>query len=355
MSKHHTVAIIGAGIAGLSCATALQNAGYKVTIFEKSRGVSGRVSTRVRENWQCDQGAQYFTARDPLFNVEIQRWLAANVAQLWEPELKVFDGITFSPKLNDNESNNLRYVGYPRNHSPAKWLAESLNVVTETTITNIDKSANQWQLTSKEYGVNPETFDCVILSIPAPQAAIVLKDSGSRLASLSGAVLMRPCFALMVHFKQRINCQFDALFINSGLLSWAARDSSKPGRVKQSSNETDTWLLHASSHWSAANVDVSKELVSQLMLAEFMRILECDSNLAASELSEVRPDEYDLHRWLYADCERYLTDVYQFDAAYNIGLCGDWLNGGKVQGAWLSGYKLAQALIDNHGDIELKC
>lgn len=349
MSKHHTVAIIGAGIAGLSCATALKNAIYNVTIFEKSRGVSGRVSTLVRESWQCDQGAQYITARDPLFNAEIQRWLATNVVQLWQPELKVFDGKTFSPKLNENESNNLRYVGYPRNHSPAKWLAESLNVVTETTVTSIEKTSTQWQLTSKEHGVNPETFDYVILSIPAPQAAAVLKESGSTLASLSGAVLMRPCFALMVHFKQRIHCQFDGLFINSGILSWAARDSSKPGRLKQSSNETETWVLHATSHWSEANVDLSKELVSKLMLAEFMSILECDSNLAASALSEVRPDEYDLHRWLYADCEHYLTDVYQFDAAYNIGLCGDWLNGGKVQGAWLSGYKLAQALIDSYG------
>jgi len=354
MSKHHTVAIIGAGIAGLSCATALQNAGYKVTLFEKSRGVSGRVSTRVRENWQCDQGAQYFTARDPLFNTEIQRWLTANVAQLWEPELKVFDGKTFSPKLNENESNNLRYVGYPRNHSPAKWLAESLNIITETTVTGIKKRATQWQLTSKEHGVNPETFDYVILSIPAPQAAVILNNSGSRLASLSGAALMRPCFALMVNFKQRIHCQFDGLFVNSGILSWAARDSSKPGRVKQPDNQTETWLLHASSHWSAANLDVSKDLVMQLMLAEFMRILEFDPNLAATELSEVKPDDYDLHRWLYADCENYLTDVYQFDAACNIGLCGDWLNGGKVQGAWLSGYKLAQALIDNHDAAELK-
>ena len=40
------IAVIGAGIAGLSCATELQGAGVTVRIFEKSRGPGGRMSTR---------------------------------------------------------------------------------------------------------------------------------------------------------------------------------------------------------------------------------------------------------------------------------------------------------------------
>ena len=65
------VAIIGAGLAGLSCAQALVQAGYQVHVFDKSRGPSGRMSTRRAEDhagpWQCDRGAQYFTARDATF------------------------------------------------------------------------------------------------------------------------------------------------------------------------------------------------------------------------------------------------------------------------------------------------
>ena len=37
------VAVIGAGIAGLSCATRLQALGFEVEVFEKSRGPSGRM------------------------------------------------------------------------------------------------------------------------------------------------------------------------------------------------------------------------------------------------------------------------------------------------------------------------
>jgi predicted NAD/FAD-dependent oxidoreductase len=42
--------------------------------------------------------------------------------------------------------------------------------------------------------------------------------------------------------------------------------------------------------------------------------------------------------------------AYEFDTEHGIGLCGDWLNGGKVQGAWLSGLKLANKLIAHNQD-----
>jgi len=347
MTKHHKVAIIGAGIAGLSCATALENAGFQVTIFEKSRGVSGRLSTRVTADWQCDHGAQYFTAREPAFNAEVQRWVDANVAQLWQPSLKVFDGNTFSEKENATTSKTMRYVGYPANNSPAKWLAEKLNVLTETTVIHLQKNAKQWQVLTKERGVHAENFDYVILCIPAPQAALMLINTQSHLAHLCAAVTMRPCFALMLQFQQRIHCQFDGLFINSGLLSWVARDSAKPGRGQHTNSNTETWILHASSEWSSAHVDEDKVLLSQQMLAEFMKILQLDNAFNVNEQPAISPQSFVLHRWLYADCASYLADVYQFDAEHQIGLCGDWLNGGKVQGAWLSGLQLAHQLIQH--------
>ena len=81
------VAVVGAGLAGLSCAQALQAGGVAVALFDKSRGVSGRMSTRRGEGWQADHGAQYFTAREPAFVEEVRRWVAAGVAADWSPRL----------------------------------------------------------------------------------------------------------------------------------------------------------------------------------------------------------------------------------------------------------------------------
>ena len=83
------IAVIGAGLAGLSCAQALLRAGHTVHVFDKARGPSGRMSTRRAEDahgpWQCDHGAQYFTARDPAFRAEVARWQQAGVAAVWMP------------------------------------------------------------------------------------------------------------------------------------------------------------------------------------------------------------------------------------------------------------------------------
>ena len=87
MSPIANLAVVGAGIAGLACATRLQEAGLKVSLFEKSGGAAGRMSTRRGNGWQCDHGAQYFTARHPDFRAEVARWQRAGVAGLWNPRL----------------------------------------------------------------------------------------------------------------------------------------------------------------------------------------------------------------------------------------------------------------------------
>ena len=51
------------------------------------------------------------------------------------------------------------------------------------------------------------------------------------------------------------------------------------------------------------------------------------------------------HRWRYADTEPALMQGSWWDAQMRLGLCGDWLHGGKVEGAWLSGRALAQQVL----------
>ncbi|MBC7756371.1 MAG: FAD-dependent oxidoreductase [Bdellovibrio sp.] len=325
MKTSPRIAIIGAGISGLSCVTALQNSGYEVTVFEKSKGVSGRISTRVREAWQCDHGAQYFTASDAQFAVEVKRWQQAGVAAEWQPRLQVFDGVRFIAK----ESTKVRYVGVPRNTAPAKFLAQSLNVKVATTINKIERHHGVWQLSSKEHGKLMQPFDALILAIPSPQAQALLQQPAPKLAGVAAGVKMRGCWALMCRFNAALSLPFDGLFVNNNLLSWVARDSAKPQRNQQE----ETWVLHASSEWSEAHIEDDAETVAALMLAAFVK------------LGGEMPQSYTAHRWRYADCVDYLEIGCAWDADLQLGLCGDWLNGGKVQGAWLSGHLLANQLL----------
>ena len=148
------VAIIGAGLAGLSCAQALVQAGHQVHVFDKSRGPSGRMSTRRAEDpagpWQCDHGAQYFTARNAAFRAEVARWQQAGVAALWDARLASFGGSSWSTPETPLE----RFVGTPRMTSPAAWLVQGLQQAGEraqtqwqTTVQGLERQADGWAIT----------------------------------------------------------------------------------------------------------------------------------------------------------------------------------------------------------------
>lgn len=53
------IAVIGAGISGLTCAYELQKAGFNVTVFEKRGWVGGRMSTRTKDGLPFDLGANH--------------------------------------------------------------------------------------------------------------------------------------------------------------------------------------------------------------------------------------------------------------------------------------------------------
>jgi len=138
----HQVAVIGAGMAGLACARELQSYGISVDVFEKSRGPSGRMSTRGAQDWSADHGAQYFTARDPRFIEEVQSWLQAGTVAIWEPKLKVYEAKTW----RDSHSQDIRYVGTPHMNSIGKHLAEGLSIQYERTISQLERRDDQWHL-----------------------------------------------------------------------------------------------------------------------------------------------------------------------------------------------------------------
>ena len=326
------IAVIGAGLAGLSCAQALLRAGHAVHVFDKARGPSGRMSTRRADDvdgpWQCDHGAQYFTARDPAFRAEVARWQQAGVAALWNARLASFDGRAWTTPATPLE----RFVGTPRMTSPAAWLVQHLGELArtqwQTTVQGLNRAEGGWAITSAEHGLHSQRYGAVLLAVPAPQAVPLLSAVAPAGAAVAASVRMRGSWALMLRYASSVAMPWEGAFINTGPLRWVARDSSKPGRTGQ-----ETWLLHASAEWSEAHIEDSAESVTAALLAAF------------AHLGGPAPLAATAHRWRYADTEVPLTQGGWWNAALRLGLCGDWLNGGKVEGAWLSGQALAQRVV----------
>jgi predicted NAD/FAD-dependent oxidoreductase len=57
MTTTKRAVVIGGGISGLACAGVLCDAGFRITVFDKGRGVGGRTSTRRESDWRFDHGA----------------------------------------------------------------------------------------------------------------------------------------------------------------------------------------------------------------------------------------------------------------------------------------------------------
>ncbi len=81
------IAIIGAGMAGLKAAATLHRTGVNITVFEKSRGMGGRLATRRTKVGNFNHGAQYVTALHPDFRAFLQQAENRKAAQNWNPNL----------------------------------------------------------------------------------------------------------------------------------------------------------------------------------------------------------------------------------------------------------------------------
>ncbi|WP_119394807.1 NAD(P)/FAD-dependent oxidoreductase [Salinibius halmophilus] len=314
------VAVLGAGMAGASAAMHLKQAGHQVTVIDKSRGVGGRMSTRRMLEGQFDLGAQYFTARDNAFIAQVDTWLSKGAVAAWQPSIATYSaatGLTHSP------DDQVRYVGRPAMNAPIKYMLSGINVELNFKIEQVAFESGKWQL-----GALGE-FDALVSTLP-PEQALELFPHEPILHEMQS--VMSPCLAIGLQLAQPITAKVDAVFIKEHPLNWVARDSSKPHR----NHQHDYWLLHCSPAWSKANYDKpADELLDHAVqwLSEIFSVH--DLSLLSTTV----------HRWRYA---KPVPDAPRIDASFNascgLALAGDWLQGGRVEGAWLSGKYAAQQI-----------
>ena len=339
------IAILGAGLSGLTCARQLQQAGWTVRVFDKGRGVSGRMSLRRVLNeaslqsetaLQFDHGAQYFTARSSEFQQQVERWLAAGVVAEWSGPFVLLDHGSCGPDPGQGDS---RYVGTPGMNAICKQLAEELPHVTcSVRIEQLIPAEIGWRL----QGVNlrdqsawspSETFAAVVSTLPAPQACVLLPEACSFRDSLLQA-RMAPCWCVMVEFAERLPVEWGGAFVQNSPLRWVARDSSKPGRHA----EQECWVLHASPAWSLQNL----ELTAAQAEADLLTAFATDLGRHRSALPPLR--RISSHRWRYAIPENPFEVGCLHDDQHRLLACGDWSSSARIEGAFLSGLAAAQSV-----------
>ena len=316
------IAILGCGVAGLSAARELRRNGIEAVLFDKSRGVGGRMSTRYADAWEFDHGAQYFTVQDANFQAEVDVAEKAGVVARWEAKALYLKTGELSADTGRD-----RYVGQPRMNSLPKYWAEGLDVTLGKRVASVEKTET-WTLTFED-GSTASGFDGVISTLPPAQAEKILPRAFPRRASVESAE-MHVCFCLMVGLSAPINPGWDTLRIKDLPIDWIAINNAKPGR----SNDVGAIVVHSEAAWSDANAETDRVRVQDIMLKSASALL----GLPLDEAPHIA-----LHRWLYASSKS-SPDVPCLKGD-GLVVAGDWCLGGRVQGAWLSGRSAAQAFI----------
>ncbi len=301
-------------MAGLSCAETLQQAGVKVTLFDKGRGPGGRMASRrvetVHGTAQFDFGAQYFTARDTNFISEVAQWEHDGIVIRW-------------PAARPDA-----FIGTPTMNAVLQHLASRHTVHFSSLIKGIMRRGRQWQLVSD--GNDDRTFDGVVLALPAEQTATIMTLHDFRLAQAALYARSQPSWTGMFVFADRTS-HHAGIIRDRGIIAWAARNGDKPGR-----SGPEGWVVQADARWSAANLEHTPEAVAPQLIAAL-----------AAETDLPLPDiiGQSIHRWRYALSAG--TDVgCLWNNALQLGACGDWLIGPRVESAWISGRLLAEQIIE---------
>lgn len=334
---HHEIAIVGAGMAGLTCARALQAAGRDVVVVDKSRGLGGRLATRRLGETHGDHGVCYLNPKDDRFRALIQDLVRRDVVTVWGDRLHQLSaaGLHLEPLPKP------RYAAPKGATAIAKDLAKDLILMLNQQVQVIQPIADGWQFTSQdpEFSLTAET---VILAIPAPQALpLVQSIANPDFVAAIGSVEFAPCLStIAVYPNQSLPVSnsggaelFGVTCMEDEMLGWIGFDSTKQVDPKQT-----VMIIQSNAKFAAAQFDA----IDLISVGQQL----CDRAAMVLNMPWMaKPDLLQLHRWKYAFAinpieSRFLTAM----TAAPLYCIGDWCGGDRVESAFLSGLAMAERL-----------
>ncbi len=308
------IIVVGAGLSGLVAAHELQKRGHDVSVFDKGRGVGGRLATRRAGNATFDHGAQFFTVRDDSFRAHVDEWLKAGVVREWCRGFESPDG-------------HPRYVGTNGMTSIAKYLANGLDVRTSTLVFSLKQNNDAWIVTTDD-GVQHHA-DRVVLTAPLPQSFSLMFSAGLEMpAELRSIDYDRTVGLLVTLASSAHNVPHPGGVQNpSGIFSFIGNNAAK------GISEATAITFHANAQWSVDNFDRPiDELAADLLLA------------AQPWLQGSLIVHREVKKWRFATPQRVWPAICWVHECGTLGLAGDAFNGPKIEGAFHSGIAVAQVI-----------
>jgi hypothetical protein len=331
------VIVIGAGMAGLTCAQQLKQAGLDVTIVEKSAGVGGRMATRRLQGTWVDHGAQLISVKSDNFGRFVRKLQEKGLVQEWTRNVYKLSASGLIPP--DADARDSRYCCPLGMTAIAKYLASEIPIINNSRIVGVSHNETKWQLVSDRQEIL-ET-KAIVSTIPAPQFLPLFEEvltSAPNFLQALQSVKFSPSVTIMAGYNadnsipdawQAIQC------VDDPILNWISYDSSKhPEKAAQ-----PVFVYQSSAEFAKQSMEEPDlEIAGKPLLNQVGRLL-------AKWLAS--PEWWQVHRWRYALAEESLgVSCLSTSIPLPLICAGDWCAGKNIEAAYHSGLAAAESAIE---------
>tara|TARA_A100001015_G_scaffold210990_1_gene236509 strand:- start:671 stop:1633 length:963 start_codon:yes stop_codon:yes gene_type:complete len=314
--------ILGSGVSGSTIANLLSKK-YSVKVFDKSRGPGGRSSNkRFKGNLNFDHGVQYISPKSKQFSKFVQKLYKNKTLKTWDKNHLDF---TFKKKPL-----SVRYIGKKANNDLIKYNLKGIKQSFASPITKIRFTKNHWEVTLNNK--SKHHFKSLIITCPFPQLKKLAKNYLDR-KILKLKVQMQPNITVMIALKKQKNLPISSIKFDDDTLAWAANENSK----KRFKSNLNLWTLQATLKWSKKTINkykTDKSIMNQL-ITRFIKLTGFEQNKIIFKK---------IHGWKYSYNYEKTPYLSIWNKKINLGVCGDWFSGPKVENAWLSANDLAKKI-----------
>ncbi|MEM7760250.1 MAG: FAD-dependent oxidoreductase [Cyanobacteria bacterium P01_A01_bin.40] len=321
--------VIGGGITGLITATVLQRQGLKVTVLDKGRGIGGRLATRRIVNEEdtegvFDYGTQYFSVKQPQFQVWVDEWLEQGVVQEWCQGFGEPDG-------------KPRYCGVNGTRDIAKYLARDLDIHTSTRVVKVSYDAH-WRVETAEK--HYYQGDMLVMTPPVPQSLNLLDASQIQLPveirkSLE-QIDYHSCLAVLALLEKPSQIPPPGgVALEHESLVWLG-DNHQKGISPRGYAVT----IHANpdfsnAHWERDDSEIAEYLFDQ----------------ASSYLGSTVVD-FQVHRWRYSLPQTFYPEPCLKLPQLSLVMAGDAFVAPKIEGAVTSGMAAGEFIVNSQSRVK---